>query len=129
MYVWLVFLLCFYTMNQNKFSIYVGTVSDGAATNKHSVTTLNTAKLDQESEELKHDKVPLEIGKLIQKGRQDKGLTQKDLATVHSCLIIEIFFALEIEMLPLLLYFFNRYAENQWEATSYNWLWSWTRNS
>jgi len=92
----------------------VDTVSKyGAATNKHSVTTLNTAKLDQESEELKHDKVPLEIGKLIQKGRQDKGLTQKDLATVHSCLIIEIFFALEIEMLPLLLYFFNRYAENQ----------------
>nr|CAG4642924.1 EOG090X0ILG [Evadne anonyx] len=53
----------------------------GAASNKHSVTTLNTAKLDQESEELKHDKVPLEIGKLIQKGRQDKQLTQKDLAT------------------------------------------------
>nr|CAG4644452.1 EOG090X0ILG [Lepidurus arcticus] len=53
----------------------------GAAQNKHSVTTLNTAKLDQETEELKHDKVPLEIGKLIQKGRQDKGWTQKDLAT------------------------------------------------
>jgi putative transcription factor len=55
---------------------------DGAASNKHPVTTLNTAKLDQESEELKHEKVPLEIGKLIQKGRGDKGLTQKDLATV-----------------------------------------------
>jgi hypothetical protein len=57
-------------------------ILDGAASNKHAVTTLNTAKLDQESEELKHAAVPLEIGKLIQKGRQDKGLTQKDLATV-----------------------------------------------
>nr|CAG4650628.1 EOG090X0ILG [Sida crystallina] len=53
----------------------------GAASNKHTGTTLNTAKLDQESEELKHEKIPLEIGKLIQKGRGDKGLTQKDLAT------------------------------------------------
>jgi len=63
--------------------VAVETVSKyGAASNKHTVTTLNTAKLDQESEELKHAQVPLEIGKLIQKGRQDKGLTQKDLATV-----------------------------------------------
>jgi putative transcription factor len=53
----------------------------GAAQNKHSVTTMNTAKLDRETEELRHDKVPLGVGKLIQQGRQDKGLTQKDLAT------------------------------------------------
>nr|CAG4641347.1 EOG090X0ILG [Eulimnadia texana] len=53
----------------------------GAAKNKHPVTTLNTAKLDQETEELKHDKISLDVGKLIMKGRQDKGLTQKDLAT------------------------------------------------
>nr|CAG4642191.1 EOG090X0ILG [Eurycercus lamellatus] len=53
----------------------------GAASNKHAVTTLNTAKLDQESEELKHATLSLDVGKLIQKGRQDKGLTQKDLAT------------------------------------------------
>nr|CAG4638848.1 EOG090X0ILG [Cyclestheria hislopi] len=60
----------------------VETVSKfGAASNKHTVTTLNTSKLDQETEELKHDKIPLEIGKIIQKGRQDKGWTQKDLAT------------------------------------------------
>ena len=44
--------------------------------------TRNTAKLDRETEELHHDRVPLEVGKVIQKGRQDKGLTQKDLATV-----------------------------------------------
>lgn len=44
--------------------------------------TKNTAKLDRETEELHHDRVTLEVGKVIQKGRQDKGLTQKDLATV-----------------------------------------------
>ena len=53
----------------------------GAGQNKHSVTSMNTAKLDQETEELKHDKVSLDVGKLIMKGRQQKGLTQKDLAT------------------------------------------------
>ena len=55
---------------------------DGAATNKHTGTTLNTAKLDQESEELKHASLSMDVAKLIQKGRQDKGYTQKDLATV-----------------------------------------------
>lgn len=44
--------------------------------------TKNTAKLDRETEELHHDRVPLEVGKVIQQGRQEKGLTQKDLATV-----------------------------------------------
>ena len=29
----------------------------GAGQNKHSVTSMNTAKLDRETEELKHDKV------------------------------------------------------------------------
>ena len=50
------------------------------------MTTLNTAKLDQESEELKHETVSLDVGKVIQKGRNDKGWTQKDLATVYSSL-------------------------------------------
>ena len=53
----------------------------GAGQNKHSVTTLNTAKLDAESEELKHDKVSMAVGQLIQKGRQAKGWSQKELAT------------------------------------------------
>jgi len=44
----------------------------GAATNKHGTTSLNTAKLDQETEELKHDRVSLDVGKLIQKGRNAK---------------------------------------------------------
>jgi putative transcription factor len=54
----------------------------GAAQNKHQAAGMNVAKLDRETEELKHDKVPLEVGKLIMQGRQAKGLSQKDLATV-----------------------------------------------
>lgn len=53
----------------------------GGGANKQHVTTKNTAKLDRETEELKHEKVPLDLGKLIQQGRQGKGLSQKDLAT------------------------------------------------
>ncbi|KAG9261899.1 endothelial differentiation-related factor 1 homolog [Astyanax mexicanus] len=52
-----------------------------AGQNKQHVVTKNTAKLDRETEELHHDRVPLEVGKVIQQGRQAKGLTQKDLAT------------------------------------------------
>lgn len=52
-----------------------------AATNKQHVTTLNTSKLDKETEQLHHDTVGLDVGRLIQQGRQNKGLTQKDLAT------------------------------------------------
>lgn len=52
-----------------------------AGQNKQHVITKNTAKLDRETEELSHQRVPLEVGKVIQQGRQNKGLTQKDLAT------------------------------------------------
>lgn len=52
-----------------------------AGQNKQHLVTKNTAKLDRETEELHHDRVPLEVGKVIQLGRQEKGLTQKDLAT------------------------------------------------
>ncbi|XP_023222349.1 endothelial differentiation-related factor 1 homolog isoform X1 [Centruroides sculpturatus] len=52
-----------------------------AATNKQHQTSMNTAKLDRETEQLHHDTVGLEIGRLIQQGRQNKNLTQKDLAT------------------------------------------------
>ncbi|XP_063051396.1 endothelial differentiation-related factor 1 homolog [Engraulis encrasicolus] len=52
-----------------------------AGQNKQHLVTKNTAKLDRETEELHHDRVPLEVGKVIQLGRQNKGLTQKDLAT------------------------------------------------
>ncbi|CAG9764665.1 unnamed protein product [Ceutorhynchus assimilis] len=53
----------------------------GASSNKQHVTTKNTAKLDRETEELKHESIPLDVGKLIQQGRQGKGMSQKDLAT------------------------------------------------
>jgi len=52
-----------------------------AGTNKHAGTTLNTTKLDRETEELHHDTVGMDVGKLIQQHRQAKGMTQKDLAT------------------------------------------------
>lgn len=53
-----------------------------AGQNKQHLVTKNTAKLDRETEELHHERVPLEVGKVVQKGRQDIGMTQKDLATV-----------------------------------------------
>ena len=54
----------------------------GAATNKHTGTTLNTTKLDRETEELKHERVPLELGKAIMKGRNDKvNMTQQICAS------------------------------------------------
>ncbi|KAK7067606.1 Endothelial differentiation-related factor 1 [Halocaridina rubra] len=53
----------------------------GAATNKQHSTSLNTAKLDRETEELRHEKVSVDVGRLIQQGRQAKNWTQKDLAT------------------------------------------------
>ncbi|MGH0117780.1 UNVERIFIED_CONTAM: hypothetical protein FKN15_039951 [Acipenser sinensis] len=55
--------------------------SGSAGQNKQHLVTKNTAKLDQETEELHHQRVPLEVGKVIQQGRQNKGMTQKDLAT------------------------------------------------
>jgi putative transcription factor len=51
----------------------------GAATNKHGATSLNTAKLDRETEELKHDRISMDVGKLIQKGRNAKVNTNPSL--------------------------------------------------
>ncbi|XP_045585493.1 endothelial differentiation-related factor 1 [Procambarus clarkii] len=53
----------------------------GAASNKQHGTSMNTAKLDRETEELKHEKITPDVGRLIQQGRQAKNWTQKDLAT------------------------------------------------
>lgn len=58
-------------------------VLGGAGTNKQHGTTKNTAKLDRETEELKHETIPLDVGRLIQRGRQSKMLSQKDLAVVR----------------------------------------------
>jgi len=53
----------------------------GAGGNTQKGTSMNTAKLDQETEELKHKTVDLSVGKLIAQGRQAKEMSQKDLAT------------------------------------------------
>lgn len=52
-----------------------------AGTNKQHVPTKNSAKLDRETEELKHKVVDTNVARYIQQGRQAKGLSQKDLAT------------------------------------------------
>ena len=58
------------------------TMKWAAGQNKqHVVASTTAANLDGETEELRHAKVPLEVGKVIQRGRQEKGLSQKDLST------------------------------------------------
>lgn len=52
-----------------------------AGTNKQHTAPKNTAKLDRETDELKHRTVSHDVAKLIMQGRQAKGLSQKDLAT------------------------------------------------
>ncbi|CAA3020915.1 multi -bridging factor 1b-like [Olea europaea subsp. europaea] len=55
-----------------------------AGTNKaaSSSSTLNTRKLDEETENLAHEKVPSELKKAIMQARLDKKLTQAQLAQV-----------------------------------------------
>ncbi|GFP78670.1 multiprotein-bridging factor 1b [Phtheirospermum japonicum] len=52
-----------------------------AGTNKaaKSTVTLNTRKLDEETENLAHEKVPTELKKAIMQARMDKKLTQAQL--------------------------------------------------
>jgi putative transcription factor len=52
-----------------------------AGQNKQHVAAKDTAKLDRETEELHHDTIGLDVGRLIQQHRQAKGWTQKELAT------------------------------------------------
>lgn len=52
-----------------------------AATNKHQGTSMNTAKLDAETEKLSHNKVGLETGKLIQQARAAKNWKRDEFAT------------------------------------------------
>ena len=55
---------------------------DAAGQNKQHTAAKNVAKLDRETEELHHEHVGLDVSRLIQQGRQAKGMTQKELATV-----------------------------------------------
>ena len=56
-------------------------LSVAAGSNKEFAPS-NETKLDRETEELHLDHVSLDVSKLIQQGRQAKGLTKKELAIV-----------------------------------------------
>ena len=60
-----------------------------AATNKHAGTTLNAAKLDNETEQFRHNHVSMDVSKLIASQRQKLGLTQKvtHRLTINDCII------------------------------------------
>ena len=63
---------------------------DEAGGNKQHNGPSNAVKLDRETEELKHEKLDLNVGKIIQQARNTKNLTQADLARV----CIDLFFTL-----------------------------------
>jgi putative transcription factor len=48
-----------------------------AGSNRQHKVDMNTARLDEETEELKHEHVPLELGKIIQQARNAKEWNQK----------------------------------------------------
>lgn len=52
-----------------------------AGQNKQHSTSKDTAKLDRETEELHHETLGLDVGRLIQKVRNERKMTQKELAT------------------------------------------------
>jgi len=62
--------------------LVIVSLSVAAGQNKQHSAAKNVAKLDRETEELHHETVSLDLARLIQQGRQAKGLTQKELATV-----------------------------------------------
>jgi len=64
-------------------------LSDSAGQNKQHIAAKNVAKLDRETEELHHEHVGLDLSRLIQQGRQAKGLTQKELATVYYSVLMQ----------------------------------------
>lgn len=51
-----------------------------AATNKHQGTSLNTARLDAETEKLSHNKVSLDVARLIQQARAAKNWKREELS-------------------------------------------------
>lgn len=53
-------------------------------------TSKNTAALDRETEELHHERVSMNLQRALMQGRQAKGLTQKELATVSILLSSDI---------------------------------------
>lgn len=53
----------------------------GGGGNKQHMGSRDTSAVCRDTEETKIETVSLDVGKLIQKGRTEKGLTQKELAT------------------------------------------------
>jgi len=53
----------------------------GGGGNRQHMSSRDTAAVCRDTEELKIETVSLDVGKLIMKGRNEKGLTQKELAT------------------------------------------------
>ena len=53
-----------------------------AGGNRQHTANKNTLRLDEETEELHHEKVSLSLGKVMQQARATKNWTQKDLSTV-----------------------------------------------
>uniref|UniRef100_A0A3Q7J670 HTH cro/C1-type domain-containing protein n=1 Tax=Solanum lycopersicum TaxID=4081 RepID=A0A3Q7J670_SOLLC len=60
--------------------IFVIPANAGSNRAASSSTSLNTRKLDEDTENLSHEKVPTELKKAIMQARQDKKLTQSQLA-------------------------------------------------
>ncbi|PAV56011.1 hypothetical protein WR25_14366 [Diploscapter pachys] len=52
--------------------------------NRQHTSNKNTARLDEETEELHHERVSLSLGKVMQQARQAKEWSQKDLSTAIS---------------------------------------------
>ncbi|CAH8513994.1 unnamed protein product [Heterobilharzia americana] len=52
-----------------------------AGQNKQKTIAKSTSKLEEETEDLHSDLVDIDVGKIIMQARQEKNLTQKDLAT------------------------------------------------
>eukprot|EP00041_Stephanoeca_diplocostata_P025790 m.682989 g.682989 ORF g.682989 m.682989 type:complete len:145 (-) comp22825_c0_seq7:2816-3250(-) len=59
----------------------VETTAKYGAGGNHAHAQMDAAKLDRETEELKHKRLDANVGKLIAQGRAAKGWSQKDLAT------------------------------------------------
>ena len=81
----------------------------------------NAVKLDNETEELKHDRLDLSVGKVIQQARTAKGLTQIELARVSF-----FFFYLSNEMFLLWIltsFVVNCFKVDQWKEGSHQWVW------
>ena len=56
---------------------------DAGSNKQHGNIGPMASKLDRETEELKHEKIDLQLSKVIQQARNAKGLTQVEFARVY----------------------------------------------